>query len=306
MTTENIRTITIEDFKLDPHLIQYVDENIVILDNMDITLGSSTLLKIDCYLMVFCLEGEVKTNINNKEHLLKADHCVILLPNFIIRNVQNKGKCNLRIIAFSPLLIREITRIQKETWEIGFYLYDNPIFPINRNSSYKLYLYKELTLLYINEKKRHSYSKEAEKHLLSAIFCELSAALYQAIPSQEDTPNYRNDRSMYIFCRFMEKVTADDGSHRTVSYYADQLCYSPKHLSTVVKKISGRAPLSIINEHAIKCIKFQLRHSNMSMKEIADYFDFVNPSFFGKFVKTHIGMSPMQYRISEEKKEQQQ
>ena len=38
----------------------------------------------------------------------------------------------------------------------------------------------------------------------------------------------------------------------------------------------------------------------MSMKELADYFEFTNPSFFGKFVKMHIGMSPMQYRITSE------
>jgi AraC-like DNA-binding protein len=47
-------------------------------------------------------------------------------------------------------------------------------------------------------------------------------------------------------------------------------------------------------------IKFQLNHSDMSMKELADYFDFANPSFFGKFVKQHLGMSPMQYRALKE------
>ena len=104
---------------------------------------------------------------------------------------------------------------------------------------------------------------------------------------------------MYIFRKFLEKVSEDDGTHRSVSYYADILCYSPKHLSTVVKKISGRTPLSIINEHAMECIKYELKHSGKSIKEIADQFDFPNQSFFGKFVKNHIGMSPLQYRISE-------
>ena len=60
-------------------------------------------------------------------------------------------------------------------------------------------------------------------------------------------------------------------------------------------------PLSIINEHAMEQIKYELKHSDMSIKEIADHFDFVNPSFFGKFVKQHLGMSPLQFRNSEEK-----
>ena len=88
----------------------------------------------------------------------------------------------------------------------------------------------------------------------------------------------------------------DEGINRSVAYYADKLCYSPKHLSTVIKNVSGRSPLSIINAHAIDKIKYQLKNSDMSMKEIADYFNFTNPSFFGKFVKQHLGVSPQQYR----------
>ena len=96
-------------------------------------------------------------------------------------------------------------------------------------------------------------------------------------------------------------MNEDDGTHRSVAYYADQLCYSAKHLSTVIKKISGRGPLTIINEHAIECIKYELKHSDKSIKEIAIHFDFVNPSFFGKYVKQRLGMSPLQYRNEEEK-----
>lgn len=299
MKAETIRTITIEDFKRDPHLIDYVDENLIILDDAEATFCNADPVKLDCFIIAFCIEGEVSININNKSHALSADHCVIILPNTIIRHLHNNEGCTFRIVAISSRFMKEATNSRKETWDIGYYLYNNPIFPINRNSSYKLYLYKEFALTCINDKE-HPYSKEAKKHLFSAIFCEILGALHRSIPAQEDTPSFRNDRSMYIFRKFLEKVNEDDGTHRSVSYYADLLCYSAKHLSTVVKKISGKAPLSIINEHAMECIKYELKHSDMSIKEVADHFDFVNPSFFGKFVKQHLGMSPLQFRNSEE------
>ena len=300
MKTETIRTITIEDFKHDPHLIDYVDENLVVLDSVEATFSDATPAKMDCFIIVFCMEGETSININNKNHVLKADHCAIILPNTIVRPLHASEGCIFRIVAISSTFMKEVTSSRKETWDISYYLYSNPIFPINRNSSYKLYLYKEIVLTCINEKE-HAYSKESKKHLFSAIFCEILGALHQNIPVQEDTPNYRNDRSMHIFRKFLEKVAEDDGSHRSVTYYADQLCYTAKHLSTVVKKISGKGPLTIINEHAIQQIKYELKHSDKSIKEIADQFNFVNPSFFGKFVKAYTGMPPLQYRNSAEK-----
>lgn len=297
MKTETIRTITIEDFKKDPHLIDYVDENLIILDSVETTLPDSNPVKLDCFIIAFCIKGETTININGKSHPLNTNHCAIILPNTIIRHLPNTKRCTFRILAISSQFMIEAVNGRKETWDISYYLFHNPIFPINRNNSYKLYLYKELALTCINEKER-PYSKEVKKHLFSAIFCELLGVLHRTIPIHEDTPDFRYNRSAYIFRKFLEKVNEDDGSHRSVAYYADLLCYSPKHFSTVIKKISGRTPLSIINEHAMEQIKYQLKHSDMSIKEVADRFNFTNPSFFGKFVKAHTGMSPLQYRNS--------
>lgn len=299
MNTETLKTISLEDFKRDSHLIDYVDENIVILDQVDTTTTHWGQIRINCFLMIFCLEGRSPLNINGRDFMLTANHCAILLPNALVRRTDNSYKCNIRIVAISHDFLKDVIGFKKETWDIGNYLYGNPIFPINRETSYKFYLYKELALASIAEKPR-PFMKTAKKHLFSAIFCELMSKLYEDIPVKKEFPEYRNDRSNYIFRKFMEKVSEDDGTHRSVSYYADMLCYSAKHLSTVVKRISGRAPLSIINNHAMECIKYQLKHSDLSMKEVADLFNFANPSFFGKFVKQHLGMSPQQYRNSPE------
>ena len=109
-------------------------------------------------------------------------------------------------------------------------------------------------------------------------------------------------RSTIIARDFIQMVNADNGSHRSVSYYADRLFYSPKYLSSTIKEVTGKSPIQIINEHAVKEIKHKLKYTDMSIKEIADYFDFPNPSFFGKYVKTHLGMTPLQYRLTAEEK----
>ncbi len=71
---------------------------------------------------------------------------------------------------------------------------------------------------------------------------------------------------------------------------------TPKYLSKCVKYESGRVPLDHIHEMTVSIIRQQLRYSNKSIKEISADLDFPNLSFFGKFVKEHLGMSPTEYR----------
>ena len=94
----------------------------------------------------------------------------------------------------------------------------------------------------------------------------------------------------------MAELSKDGGMHRSVSYFANQLCYSPKYVSSVVKQVSGRTALEWIDEYAMEQIKIQLKHSDKSIKEIADNLNFSNQTFFGKYVKAHLGMSPARYR----------
>ena len=57
-----------------------------------------------------------------------------------------------------------------------------------------------------------------------------------------------------------------------------------------------RTAFDLINEAVLTDVRYQLKYSQKSIKEIADYLDFPNISFFGKFVRRHVGCSPKEYR----------
>jgi len=46
----------------------------------------------------------------------------------------------------------------------------------------------------------------------------------------------------------------------------------------------------------VKDISYMLRYTRKSVKEISCDLDFPNISFFGKYVKKHLGVSPKNYR----------
>ena len=44
--------------------------------------------------------------------------------------------------------------------------------------------------------------------------------------------------------------------------------------------------------------KSQLKSTRLSIQEISDSLNFANTSFFGKYFKRYVGMSPLAYRNS--------
>jgi AraC-like DNA-binding protein len=85
-------------------------------------------------------------------------------------------------------------------------------------------------------------------------------------------------------------------NERRVSWYAHELCISPKYLSETIKQVSRRTPNDWIDNYVTLEIRVLLRNSTRSIKEIAEDMNFPNQSFFGRYFKEHVGMSPSEYR----------
>ena len=302
MKTDSTPIITLESLKQYTDLVVYMSENVTILNDINkIIRRNHHVAKLGCMMMVFCEEGEANIHINGNPFLLQKGFCAILTPGTVIQSYTLAPDWTTKIFAVSQSFLTETVSLKKETWNILHYLYHHPIFPINRDTTYKMYLYKELLLTLIQEKP-HAYSQRTRSFHFSGMLCEMFAMLNQLIPDHE-RKSIQQNRGAMITRDFIHLVNADNGTHRSVSYYADKLCYSPKYLCAVIKEATGKTPMQFIQENTIKQIKYKLRHSDMSIKEIADAFDFPNPSFFGKFVKAQTGMTPLQCRMSKENEE---
>lgn len=93
-------------------------------------------------------------------------------------------------------------------------------------------------------------------------------------------------------------LTAESPRRHPVTFYADKLCITPKYLSAICKKQTGCTASDLIDQTSVNYIKQMLRSSDKSIKEIANATGFDNLSFFGKFVKRKLGMSPCDYRTN--------
>ena len=85
---------------------------------------------------------------------------------------------------------------------------------------------------------------------------------------------------------------------RNVAWYAEQLGISQAHLCNSIKQMSGRTCTDIISTLVIMDAKSQLKQTRQSIQAISDYLNFSDISFFGKYFKRYVGMSPLDYRNS--------
>ena len=67
-------------------------------------------------------------------------------------------------------------------------------------------------------------------------------------------------------------------------------------MSTLIKKVSGRAAKEWIDNTLLTLAKIELKHTNKSVAQIADELNFPNPSFFSKFFRRMTGKTPGAYR----------
>jgi AraC-like DNA-binding protein len=105
-------------------------------------------------------------------------------------------------------------------------------------------------------------------------------------------------RADALFSQFIGLLEENFRKERRVSWYAEQLKITPKYLSELVKQVSKRTPNDWIDSYVLLEIRVLLKNSTKSIKEIADDLNFPNQSFFGKYFKEHMGMSPSEYRNS--------
>jgi AraC-like DNA-binding protein len=96
----------------------------------------------------------------------------------------------------------------------------------------------------------------------------------------------------------IQLVTQYYATERKAQFYADKMGVSLQYLSTTVKQVTGKNILDIISYVVIMDAKSKLKSTNMTIQEISYSLNFPNASFFGKYFKRHVGMTPLEFRES--------
>ncbi|MDI6049482.1 helix-turn-helix domain-containing protein [Flavobacterium sp. XS2P24] len=106
----------------------------------------------------------------------------------------------------------------------------------------------------------------------------------------------RTLQSGTLYERFVHLLELHCMKNREVQFYSDQLHITAKYLNQICKANTGITASQWIQRYAKDRIVLLLENKKLNISEISDEMGFSSHSFFTRYVKKVLGVSPSEYR----------
>ena len=166
-----------------------------------------------------------------------------------------------------------------------------PVVPIPRELLF-YFESQERLLQYIINDKDSPYQYQAEVLAISSFYYHTGYKLFKPYVEEITHTGSR------IPDKFLSLVQQHFKKERFLQFYADELEITPKHLSRTMKSLTGFSAVEWIERYVVLEAKVQLKSTNKSIQQISDELNFPSQSFFGKYFKKCVKMSPKEFRNS--------
>ena len=268
-----------------------IDNDFAIFDNLDDIRVFDYPSRIGLAALTICLKGETRTSIDLKEYVIRANDMVITLPDQIIQKHSESDDLATCVIALSPDFVRNSLFSMQQFVPATLHIRDNPCITLDPEEVVRLLEYHSFLRQKV-KMKGNKFQKEITLSLLHALFYDIDNIVDRHMPMGTQSKTRKDE----LFEQFIHTIQQYYKKERSVSFYADKLCLTPKHLSNVLKELTGKSAGEWIDDYVILEAKTLLKSTSLTVLQISEELNFANQSFFGKYFKQHTGMSPMQYR----------
>ena len=241
---------------------------------------------IDDYRMGVFVSGEVRININLVERRITPGTLVFLGPGTIISPISFNGKIEvygMGIFADFPMPFAAGQMPSAFNGQVR----DFQILVGESDIAIARHIID--TIWHVVH--QPGYNRQTVSSLVAAMMYHYDGAYRQHI----DLMKVSQSREQTIFDRFIYLVNQHATHEHQISFYADRMCLTERYLGTVIRQASGVTAKEWIDRALITRIKVELMHTDKPVARIADDLNFPNPSFFSKYFKRLVGITPGEY-----------
>ena len=271
--------------------IGYSDKDIIVVDSIQ-KFAEINAAHIAMNVIMICTNGRIHAHMNGRPVELKKNQVAIVPQNVVVTNIMISPDFNLKAMFLNNSILQSALHDKMVIWNDIMYVQHNHV--ITLKSEYLLIFsqFYDMLNMVIEYSQENPFRNEIIHSILSAAILAVCGELKQMLPPSDE----KHLRPSTHFQRFIKLLHNSEIKYRPVEHYASELCISPKHLTAICKKYSGKTANDWIREQVLEDIKYYLKSTDLSIKQVCDRVGFSNTSFFGKYVKQHLGMTPVEFR----------
>lgn len=253
-------------------------------------LSIGTAVKNEYYTVLICYRGTSSIIVGFHKFDLTPNAITIIPPNVIFSLSNLSDDLDLRQILFVKTFLQKMF-VKEDIIDELLLLNSNypPIYELNERfeiiADRFIAVKREIAL-------QSAYHLDIIRLILMEILYEYNRACEYCLLGFEKNMN-RNYQLTYEFKRLVDQYFLDWNS---IGQYASKLNVSAKHLTEVVKEETGHTALQLIHERLLLESQYLLKHTTISVKECASRLGFETASYFSRFFKSHMNISPNDYR----------
>lgn len=284
---DRIEEITPSDHRIGTDILLIEDANAIRAEKIT----GTKPFKLDVSMAIIYDQGEAVSKINMKEYHIKAPAVLIVMHGHTIEPISYSDDLQGRTIVMSESFTERLFAGSTDVQVHSLYtsIMSKPILNFEKDQNV-FSMYYDL-LLNVVKSPQSEFKIQSAQHLTLAMFYGYSHMKHNLIIDNKGTT-----RQEGIYSAFIDLLGCNYKNARDIGYYANKLCITSKHLSQVVKEVSGKTALEIIEEYVLTECKALLLSTTMTIQEISDELNFPSQSVFGKYFKRLTGLSPKAYR----------
>lgn len=254
--------------------------------------------KIDGMALILVREGAIDLEINMERYHVESNSFVVVPPSavFNMRSVRSE-QGDAYLLFMKREFLPEIN-INYAAMSMSLNMErPSPVNFFKPDQIAQLSRMFEVLLQSTRFKVNTRLDRNVASCLISAIIYMVAQFFIKAL-EHDKNPQHEHARPSSYVQEFMHLLQIHYTKERSVAFYASKLFISPKYLSLLVKKATGRSASRWIDDRVILEARNLLRFSGKNVQQVAYMLNFTNQSSFGKYFKHLTGMSPTEYQKS--------
>lgn len=246
--------------------------------------------RLDQMILVVCKHGEISAVIDVVSRRIGPSSIMVLRPGHIISQCKTSADFEGFFIIVQEEKLNEILPSLHYVIPYSLHYNANPIIEITAEEL------ETQTLIYEMLQRQIRATDRLFNNMALNSLCEVLFFNTLGIYASRVNKAKHHSRREELLAQFIDLIEANFKTQRAVNFYAERLFVTPKHLSAVLKEVSGKTAGEWIDHRVILEAKLLLRTTGMNIQEISLALNFSNQSFFGKYFKHLTGLSPRDYR----------